>query len=409
MLTPKQQQQLTQTSANTPMGKLLRCYWYPVAISSDLKLGNTKKIRILSEDLILFRDTLGNLGIVEEKCPHRRISLAHSCIDHEGIRCPYHGWKFDHLGNCLEIPTENNNPKLLETIKIKAYLVQELGGLIFVYLGEKPAPLLPNYDLFVWDHVIKDIGYAIIPCNWVQIMENSVDPYHLEWLHGHHLRYIRGKNNQSTPTFYPKKQVKIAFDLFEYGIIKRRMIEGGSEQDDDWKIGHPLIFPNYLRVGTFQQHRFQIRVPIDDFNTLHFWYSCYIPRDNIKVPLQKEIPSYEVIWQDEKGDFILDFVDGQDIMCWVTQGKIADRSQEILVTADKGILLYRKLLLGEMAKVESGNEPMGVIREEEKNKIIEFPQEKNKFGHGQSFLKEAIEMSHVKYSPIKDLIKQYIL
>jgi 5,5'-dehydrodivanillate O-demethylase len=202
--------------------------------------------------------------------------------------------------------------------------------------------------------------------------------------------------------------VKIGFDVFEYGIIKRRVLEGGSEEDDDWKIGHPLIFPNMLRVGSHPQHRFQIRVPIDDTHTLHFWYSCYHPRTGVEVAKQEQIPSYEVIWQDEKGDFLLDFVDGQDIMSWVTQGAICDRTKEILATSDKGIILYRRLLFEQLARIKQGKEPMGVIRDANKNQIIEFPQEKNKFGAGNSFLQESIAMSHVRYSPIKDLIQQIL-
>ena len=408
MLTTEQQETLTRVGKGTPMGELLRCYWMPVAISSDLDRGKTKKVRVLGENLLLFRALNGKLGLIAEQCPHRLTSLAYGCIDEEGIRCPYHGWKFNAQGKCLETPPEPENSKLTEKVTITAYPVEELGGLIFAYLGSSPAPLLPRYDLYVWEGVIRDIGYTIIPCNWLQIMENSVDPYHLQWLHGHHLAHIRSQQGQQSPTHYRKKQVKIGFDLFEYGIIKRRMLEGGSEEDDDWKVGHPLIFPNILRVGCHPQHRFQIRVPMDDTHTLHFWYSCYHPFLGVEVPKQEQIPSYEVIWQDEKGDFLLDFVDGQDIMTWVTQGAICDRTQEILATSDKGIILYRHLLFDQLARIKQGKEPMGVIRDAKKNQIIEFPQEKNKFGAGNSFLQESIAMSHVRYSPLKDLLPKIL-
>lgn len=404
MLNQKQQEILTQTATDTPMGQLLRCYWMPVVASCDLAVGAVRSLRLLGEDLILFRQTNGQLGLIESHCPHRRTSLAYGCVDAEGIRCPYHGWKFDYQGHCLEMPAEPLSETLCRQISAVAYPVQELGGLIFAYLGKQPTPLLPHYDLFVWPGTIRDIGYAVLPCNWLQIMENSVDPYHVEWLHGHHLSYIRQKNGQSAPTHYRRRQVKIGFDLFEYGIIKRRVLEGGSEADDDWKIGHPLIFPIMLRVGCHPQHRLQIRVPIDDTHTLHFWYSCYHPLNGVELPNQEIIPSYEVPWRDEKGEFILDFVDGQDIMSWITQGVIADRTREHLTPGDRGIVLYRRLLLEQIEKVQKGEDPLGIIRNPEQNEIIEFPQEKNKFGHGSSFLAESMNMSHVRYSPIKNLI-----
>jgi 5,5'-dehydrodivanillate O-demethylase len=256
----------------------------------------------------------------------------------------------------------------------------------------------------VWNGAVRDIGQALLPCNWLQIMENSVDPCHLEWLHGHHLGHVREKMGRKPPTHYRKKHVKIGFDVFEHGIIKRRVLEGGSEADDDWQVGHPLIFPIMLRVGADAQHRLQIRVPVDDTHTLHFWYSCYRPAHGVTPPPQAEIPTYEVPWRDERGDFLVDFVDGQDIMAWVTQGPIADRTKEILGASDRGVILLRQLLLEQIEQVRRGADPLGVIRDPKKNTIIELPQERNKYNRGASFLAESLEMGHARYSPLKDLI-----
>ena len=392
------------------MGELLRRYWFPIAASGNVKPGSTRIVRLLGENLVLFR-TLGNgaLGLLDEHCPHRGTSLQCSLVDHEGIICPYHGWKFNTSGDCLEIPSEPNNPHLLKKARTLSYPVEELGGLIFAYLGPSPAPLLPRYDLFLSDNVVRDIGYAIIPCNWLQIMENSVDPMHVEWLHGHHLAGVRAQSGASIPQHYRKQHLKIGFDRFPYGIIKRRVLVGGSEADDDWKIGHPLIFPTMLRVGAHRQHRFQIRVPIDDTHTLHFWYTCYKAAEGKTLPLQTEIPLYVVPWCDSNGNFIVDFVDGGDMMTWITQGPIVDRTREMLVSSDKGIALYRKLLRENMQLVSEGKDPLGVIRHESDNICIKFEQETNKFMSGEHFLRESIEMSHVRYSPIKDQIHQLML
>lgn len=403
-MSPQEQEILTRVGPGTPMGELLRHYWFPVAASSELAAGKAKAVRLLGEDLVLFRQPDGQLGLVEERCSHRGSSLRCGIVDDQGIACPYHGWKFASDGACLNMPAEPNHPKLLERARIKAYTAQELGGLVFAYLGKEPAPLLPRYDLFVWDGVLRDIGRALIPCNWLQIMENSVDPTHVEWLHGHHLGAVRTASGQSPPQHYVRHHTKIGFDVFRYGIIKRRVVEGGSEEDEDWKTGHPLIFPCMLRVGAQGQHRFQIRVPVDDTHTLHFWYACYQPPAGKRAPAQPDIPVYEVPWRDDKGNFIVDFVDGGDIMTWVTQGPIADRTRELLVASDRGITLLRRVLMEQLEKVKEGMDPMGVIRNPADNDCIVFEQEHNKFKAGTGFLRQAIEMSHVRYSPLKQQI-----
>jgi len=402
MLSQQQQETLTRVGAGTPMGDLLRRYWIPVGASCEVAAGSTVARRLLGEDLVLYRDTEGRPGLIEERCPHRRTSLVHGHVDDAGIRCPYHGWKFDRSGACLEMPAEPSDTPLLRRVRARAYPVEELGGLLFAYMGPAPAPLLPRYDLFVWGNVLRDVGRALLPCNWLQIMENSVDPYHVEWLHGHHLAHVRESEGESAPTHYRRKQVKVGFDLFEHGIIKRRVLEGGSEEDDDWKIGHPLVFPIMLRVGSHGQHRFQIRVPVDDTHTMHYWYACYRPAQGVTAPPQDDVPLYEVPWRDENGNHIVDFVDGQDIMAWVTQGAIADRTREILGSSDRGIALYRKLLFEQIEVVRGGGDPLGVLRDAQRNAIIELPQEREKFGAGAAFLAESMAMGHVRYSPIKD-------
>ena len=156
-----------------------------------------------------------------------------------------------------------------------------------------------------------------------------------------------------------------------------------------------------VRVGADGQHRIQIRVPVDDTQTLHFWYCCWVPPSGVTVS-QDEVPVYDVPFRDERGEFILDFVDGGDIMAWVSQGPIDDRTRELLVESDDGIALFRALLREQLETVASGGDPMGVIRDPAENEIIELPQERNKYGRGREFLRDAIEMSHVRYSPIRD-------
>jgi 5,5'-dehydrodivanillate O-demethylase len=163
---------------------------------------------------------------------------------------------------------------------------------------------------------------------------------------------------------------KIGFDVFEYGLIKRRVYEGGSEEDTEWKDGHPLVFPNWLSVGNAQ-----IRVPVDDTMTKIWYYHDHAFPAGFKVPEQTEIPVYQIDLYDENGNWIVDTVEGQDQMAWITQGEIADRSEEHVGASDRGVLLYRKLLQEELLKVEQGLDPMGVIRDPAKNVSISLPLE----------------------------------
>lgn len=407
-MTPEEQETLVRVGPGTPMGALLRRYWYPVAASVELPRGSARAARLLGEDLVVFRSAAGELGVLEEHCPHRRTSLRLAVVERDGIRCPYHGFKFAPGGRCLEMPGERGEPRALARFDARAYRAEELGGLVFAYLGPEPAPLLPRFDLFVWHGVLRDVGRALLPCNWLQIMENSVDPLHLEWLHGHHLAAVRRARGLSEPRLYRRPQVRIGFDRFPFGIVKRRVLAGGSEADDDWRTGHPLVFPVMLRVGAGLQHRFQIRVPVDDTHTAHWWYACYRAPDGVAPPRQQEVPLYEVPWRDERGEFLVDFVDGQDIMTWVGQGPIADRTRERLAASDQGIVLLRRLLFEQIERVRSGLDPLGVLRDPAENALIELPQEREKYGDGRAFLADALELTHVRYSPLREEIRRLV-
>jgi 5,5'-dehydrodivanillate O-demethylase oxygenase subunit len=276
-------------------------------------------------------------------------------------------------GNCLEQPAEPPASSFKEKIKVAAYPVQTLGGMIFAYLGPAPAPLLPRYDAFVWDNCIREIGATVIPCNWLQIMENSLDGTHVEWLHGYYSNYVRRLEAEERGEPFWKRNVRhhtrIGYDLFEHGIVKRRIEEDGSEDDDDWRVGHCLVFPHMLANPTAQ-----IRVPMDDTHTLHLWYTA--TRVNVPAPTQEPVPFYNIPWQTEEGEYITNFVDGQDIMTWITQGPIADRHLEKLGASDVGIIFYRQVLKEQIERVEAGLDPLGVIRDPARNIVIDLPRER---------------------------------
>jgi 5,5'-dehydrodivanillate O-demethylase len=388
MLPEATNERLTRVGPGTPMGNLMRHYWMPIAAVEELLQKPVKKVRLLGEDLALFRDRAGTLGLVAERCPHRGASLAYGFTEREGLRCPYHGWLFSPKGECLEMPNQfEDNPALRQQCAVASYPVREHGGLVFAYLGTKAAPLLPKYDLFMAPTdgaAFTDIGFAVIPCNWLQIQENTLDPTHVEWLHGQLFNRILEERGEPS-TEFAKPHVKIAFDPFEFGIIKRRLKQGQSEDDQGWTIGHPAIFPNLLRVGGGGLSQFQIRVPMDDVNTLHFWYTYYeLPLELEPLIDQIRVLSgyYTVQVQNPDGSWVVDHIDGQDAMVWSTQGTISDRRTEHLCQGDVGVVMFRKQLLEQLDIVEGGGDPMGVRRDPVDDEVIEFPQETKPAGFG---------------------------
>ncbi len=402
---------LTQVGRTTPMGQLLRRYWQPIGALEEMQGRWTKKVRLLGEDLILFRNRSGELGLIAEQCPHRRASFLHGIPTQQGIRCPYHGWEFSTQGECLNQPNEIDNPAFRQRVATDAYRVQELGGVLFAYLGPLPAPLLPRFDGFVAVGAVRIMGRALLPVNWLQCMENSLDPIHTEWLHGHQHEFQ--KEQEGIKVAISARHEKIDFREFEFGITKHRLLAGHSEDGDDWRIGHPIVFPNMLAVGNGDEatryFSFQMRVPVDDTHTLHLWYNAYLPPPWADVPeaLRARVHLYDVPFQDEHGNFIVDNVDGQDMMAWITQGAIADRTRENLGATDKGVALYRHVLKRELKKLEQGIEPMGVVRDEARNTRIDLPFEGKKHHNSDGFASFMLR-THAKYAPIaQELVRIY--
>ena len=413
MLTAEQNDLLTQIGPDTPAGNLMRRYWQPIAATSELENRWTMRVRLLGEDLVLFRDRQGHRGLVSEKCPHRGASLAYGIPTDGGIRCPYHGWEFGHGGNCLDQPNEPEGSKFKDKVKTRAYPVEELNGMLFAYLGPEPRPLLPRWDGFVTEGSIRMLGRALLPINWLQAMENSLDPIHAEWLHGHAYEFVKQQQGNDVKVATSTRHEKIAFREFEYGMTKHRLLVGHSEDSDDWRIGHPIVFPNMLSVGNGDEasryYAFQIRIPVDDTSTMHLWYTAYMPPRNSTVPrhLLDKVHVYQVPWKDENGDFILDNIDGQDMMAWITQGAIADRTNESLGASDQGITMFRRILRREIKKVEQGDDPIAVIRDDTINQCIHLPNERKKH-HNSEGLRSWIMRTHAAYSPIaEDIIKLF--
>jgi len=367
MLTRDENEILTRVGPGTPGGELLRRYWHPVAFVQELTDEYpTRFVRILGEDLVLFRDKSGNVGLLGDHCPHRGASLLYGRVEERGIACAYHGWLFDTKGACLETPAEPTESLFRLTVKHTAYPVQRFIGMYWAYLGPTPAPVIPKYD--VW--VRKDGRRRLylqpqLDCNWVQPMENSVDPSHLQVLH--QALIARGKTITNTTRGLTDEVVSFEFHEESYGIIKKRTYANGLVDQ------HPLIFPNILRQGNATQ----IRVPVDDTHTKIFFVR-FDPTEDGSIIDDDGDPPVEYVQAyksplDEVHPFTrfrMDEVQAQDHMAWETQGPLTDRTTERLATADRGIVMYRNMLRREIERVRQGHDPKGVIRDTD-HKVID--------------------------------------
>ena len=243
MLTAEQNDELTDIAPGTPMGELLRRYWYPVAFTRELEEFPVKHAKLLGEDWAVYKTNSGRYGIVPEACPHRRASLAYGVVESNGIRCPYHGWLFGLDGECLEQPAERDETTFRDRVRVQAGAAQELGGLVWAYVGPQPAPELPRFDVFVMDGV-RDIGWADLPCNFVQIMENAVDPHHVEFLHGRYFQFVGQQQGFDAPASFAKKHVKVGLRRLRVGDHqaprRRRRHRGGRRLGGRPPAGVPV-------------------------------------------------------------------------------------------------------------------------------------------------------------------------
>lgn len=376
MLSRKENETFTRVGPGTPAGELLRRYWHVIAVASELSDQKPKKrIRVLGEDLVLYRDGGGNYGLVGERCSHRGASLYYGFIEETGIRCAYHGWKYDARGKCLEQPFENPEEGYKDKICHPAYPVEKMAGLLFAYMGPaEKKPLLPKWDILVRQDGMKKVDICeVLRCNWLQAMENSVDPTHTYYLHSHTLKL---KGNPDYVPFHYQQVSKIDFELVVHptwaGIQKQRIFTGA---DGPAEAPHPLIFPNILFVPVRVGYALHFRTPIDDCNTQVYQYR-FSPTKDGRATEQPENPPVEYVkTKDEAGEFHMEHFTSQDHMAWETQGPIADRTKEHLAESDRGITLFRKLLRDQIRAVQNGEDPIGVNMDPAKDEVIRLIQE----------------------------------
>lgn len=368
--TKEENERLTRVGAGTPMGELLRRYWWPIGLSADLK-GKPTLVRLLGQDLVLFRDARGGLGVLDAQCPHRRAPLCIGRVNAQGLRCRYHGWLMDRSGKVLETPGEPACSTLKDEVRQPAYPVQELGGLIFTYIGPAPVPELPRFHMLVAEGERNVMIQGFNDCNYLQCVENGIDAHHVAFLHG------------DTWTALAHEPDTTWFEPHELGVIVKTISKGRKDGEFAYRQ-HPVLVPG-ISVGGDTVTAYgaaqvaadlpaataRWTVPIDDGHTVNYriWFrpggqnkSALEQRTRTAIPA-RIAPYLEYReGRSELGYDGLDDIYEQDATVFDGSGVIADRENENLSVIDDGIVLLRKILLQQMDRVARGEDPLGVLR-----------------------------------------------
>lgn len=382
MLSQADNELLTRVGAGTPMGDYMRRFWIPALLSKDLAEpdGDPKRIRLLGEDLLAFRDTEGRVGLIDELCPHRHASLFFGRNEECGIRCAYHGWKFDVNGNCLEQPSEPPGSGFKDKVKLKSYPTQERGGLIWAFMGPKEhMGDLPDLD---WMHVPDDHRFQTNwhqPCNYAQPIEGEIDPAHVSFLHS---RIDKTANDKAalTGSFF-KQDTSPKFKLLQtdFGMTlgSRRTVDEGFY----WRMNHFMLpFFTIIAPVPGQHMTNRIWVPIDDTHTTIFCTTYRIDRPCSEEELDrwrngvsdhaKVIPGTWTPEANKSNDYLIDRhrqrteifsgipgIRAEDAAMSESAGAIADRTTEHLGVSDTAIIRMRRLLLDGAKALQKGEEP----------------------------------------------------
>jgi phenylpropionate dioxygenase-like ring-hydroxylating dioxygenase large terminal subunit len=359
---PKHLHELTDVGPGTPMGELLRRYWHPVGLAADAT-ATPRQVRVLGEDLILFRDGEGRAGLVYPHCAHRGTSLFYGKVEARGIRCCYHGWLFDVQGHCLEQPCEPELGRARGKVRQPWYPVEERYGLVWTYLGPPDRkPVLPRYEcletlgegefLEADDRSIGGGGPPVIPCNWLQHYENLVDPFHVVILHSSF------SGTQFVPEMAVMPQVSWDTTAISVRTLSTRQLPDGRTFRRISEAGLPTlrVIPN-PRVGAAGPvESIGWVLPIDDH---HFRiYVVGRVKEQGELHRMRSRPDGKKLWEELTPEEHQVYPGDYEAM--VSQGPVARHSEEHLATSDRGLVMLRRLLRQQLDAVRDGRDPAGV-------------------------------------------------
>jgi phthalate 4,5-dioxygenase len=398
MLTREENELLTRVGADTPMGKLMRRYWIPALLSTEIEPGcDPRRLRLLGEDLVAFRDEAGNVGIVDENCPHRGASLALAKVEKCGLRCLYHGWVIRHDGKILEAPPEPDELGFKDRIRATSYPTHEAGGIVWAYMG--PAGEQPPFSNFEFttlplEHV--QIMKIRADCNYAQVIEGVIDSAHSNYLHQDSIKPAKSVDGSTYRTDLlvdrpsydgkPRIEVKNTNYGFRYAAIRKPSVDPETKKFVRvtlWMAPFYGMFPAPKGWGNMQA-----MVPIDDTHTMFYYF---------KYQYEKPIPVDErvrhEIWsgfqmgvdiidpvtfekrQNKANNWMQDRarmragetftgirgVNVEDIAVEESMGPIYDRTKEHLGTSDVAVIRMRRLMIDSARElVANGTPPVGL-------------------------------------------------
>ncbi len=390
MMTNAENELLCRVEGDASMGRLMRQHWTPVCLVEEVAEpdGTPVKARVFGEDLVVFRDTDGKVGVLDEKCPHRRASLVYGRNEEGGLRCLYHGWKMDTSGNVLEMVSEPTSSGFSEKVKHKAFATKEWGGFVWAWFGPSdaapdfvPPPWAPTGDTRV------SIAKVILPCNWAQVLEGAIDSAHSSSLHSSDMVPARVEGAQATDQSWlrpstdkaPRLQVQRGGYGFRYAAIRRPIKDAATKEYVRSTVFvapfSVLIPPNNLYNVA------NVNVPVDDVTTAFYFiawgHSSRTPEtatwrrflrqtvgidlDDSYRPLRNQENRF---WQDRQamkaGNFTgITGFPNQDVAMWLSMGPIADRSHDRLGASDLAIVEFRRQMLEAVREVDAGKSAIG--------------------------------------------------
>ena len=390
MLTKHENDLLTRVEGDAPMGGIMRNHWLPACLSEELPEPDCDpvKVRLLGEDLVAFRDSEGRVGVLDESCPHRKASLVFARNEECGLRCLYHGWKFDVDGNCVDMSSEPPESTLREKVKIKSYPTHEQAGFVWVWMGAKEAMTPFVSPVFQpSDDTRIAISKIVVDCNWAQILEGAIDSAHSSSLHSSDMVPARVAGAQANDQNWLRPSTDKAPRLyvdrrpwgFRYSAVRRPIQNANTH---DYVRTTLFIAPYTVQIPSNNMYNIAImHIPMDDTHTaFHFiaWGGDTTPStdswrrflhaqvgiDVDKNFIKKRVRANNYL-QDRKwmklGNFTgIPGIPNQDIVMWETMGPIATRSDEILGASDLAVVEFRRQMVEAAQLYQSSGKVIGV-------------------------------------------------
>ena len=389
MLTFQENENLARVGPGTPTGQMMRRYWMPTMLSWELPDPDCApiRVRLLGEDMVAFRDTNGMVGVLDNYCPHRRASMFFGRNEECGLRCVYHGWKFDVDGNCVDMPSEPAESNFKDKVKIAAYATAEVGGIIWIYMG--PAELKPPMPNFEWTQVPEENRGATKVrqgCNWLQGLEGGIDSVHINFLHRN---FASSQNAAMDRSRARSLATNLEVAPTDYGFTYAGIRPISDDEGNYVRTYHFIapftqLRPNQLSKsqGKASGHMW---VPIDDESTMVWNFSYRFDGGPLTEGERKQVGSGNEFGKDidvtdgfrslasPANDYLIDReaqktetfsgipgTNTQDRAVQDTMGPICDRTKEHLGTTDRAIIMARKILMDAVKTVEDGGTPPGL-------------------------------------------------